>query len=55
MASQCVKDLREVSHMLAKDGWPVSADVCKHAADRMERMEELIVSLEDKIKEPVDE
>ena len=51
VASQCVKDLRESSHLLAKNGWPVSADVCKYAADRMERMEELIVSMQDDIKE----
>jgi hypothetical protein len=49
MASQCVKDLRKVSDDLKAFGFPVSADVCHHAADRMERMEDLIVSLQDKI------
>ena len=47
MASQCVKDLRNVSEDLAASGFPVSAGVCHHAADRMERMEDLIVSLQD--------
>ena len=54
MASQCVKDLRKVSEDLANTGFPVSAGVCHHAADRMERMEDLIVSLQDQV-EAIDE
>ncbi len=51
MSSQCVKDLREVAKTAEENGFPVSANVCKYAADRMERMEKLIVSLESTISE----
>ena len=47
MASQCVVDLRNVGKTLEADGYPVSAAVCHHAADRMERMEQLIVDAKD--------
>ncbi|MCP5014285.1 MAG: hypothetical protein GY938_03270 [Ketobacter sp.] len=50
MASQCVNDLRRVSEDLGNGGFPVSAAVCKQAADRMERMEDLIVSLKDQVE-----
>ena len=51
MASKCVHSLRDVADILEKDGWPVATAICKHAADRMERMEDLIVSLQDKIED----
>jgi len=51
MASQNVKDLRKVSKDLASSGFPVSAAVCKHSADRMERMEDEIVRLHSQIED----
>lgn len=45
MASRCVKDLRYAADGLERDGWPVSAAVCRQAADRMERMEDEIARL----------
>ena len=50
MSSQCVKDLRKVAEDLAESGFPVSAAVCKQAADRMERMEDLIVSMQKEVE-----
>ena len=50
MASKCVKDLRLVSEDLASSGFPVSAGVCHHAADRMERMEQTIVDMQKQLE-----
>ena len=46
MASKYVVDLRELGDQLEHDGFPVSAATCHNSADRMERMEELIVEQE---------
>ena len=51
MSSIYVENLRGTATMLEKEDYPYSAKLCFEAADRMERMEELIVSLHEDIKE----
>ncbi len=49
--SQTTEDLRKVGNDLKTSGFPVSSAVCLRCADRMESMEELIVSLQHAIPE----
>ena len=43
--SKYVKDLRKAAELLEAEAWTVSAGNVKEAADRMERMEKLIIEL----------
>ena len=43
MASKYVEDLRNVAKALAGEGWDRRATICYESANRMERMEALIV------------
>ena len=43
MASKYVKELHRIADQLQHDGYPVSATTCRESAERMERMELLIV------------
>ena len=50
MASTYVTELKGASEALAEQGYPVTAGICSRAADRMERMEDLIMSLQDQVE-----
>lgn len=50
MASKIVEDLKAVAYDLEAQGFPVSAGTCIRAALRMERMEELIVSMASEVE-----
>jgi len=48
MASQYVKELRGLAANLRKEGWDMRAITVDEAADRMERLEQLIVDAKDR-------
>ena len=45
MASKYVDDLRDIANSLSAEGWDRRARICNESADRMERMEDLIVKM----------
>jgi len=54
MASKYVKDLRAMAEMLAVEGWPLRTQICRDSADRMERLEQLIVDAKDRFDDIAD-
>jgi len=50
MNSTQVKALLDAADEMEKNGFPVSAAICKSSAKRMGSMEELIVSLKDNVE-----
>lgn len=48
MASRYVIELRELDKTLREDGWELRANIARDAAERMERLEQLIVDSKDR-------
>ena len=53
MASQYVKELRGLAANLRGEGWDMRANTVENAADRMERLEQLIVDAKDRFDDIV--
>ena len=49
MASQYVKDLRIAAKTLREHGWDFTAGLCTDSAGRMERMEQIIVDMQEQL------
>jgi len=46
MASKYILDLENVAQELENEGWNLKSSICKVAAERMQRMEDYIVNME---------
>jgi len=53
--SKYVRDLKELAQLLMDEGWPLRSNIASAAAERMERMEKLIVHNQDNLQGNEDE